>query len=327
MQAGLNMMVEDKPKILVVDDDATAVVVLGRVLSELGMVRFSTTSTNALALAREWLPDVILLDVVMPELGGFELCSIIKEDPLLCDVPIIFVTSKDSTEEEVAGLSLGAVDFISKPLVPQLVVARVRTQIRLKQMSDQLRRAATVDGLTGVANRRRLEESLPREWLRVRRNGGSLVVMMVDIDFFKAYNDLYGHQEGDKCIRQVALAIAGALRRPVDMVARYGGEEFAVMLPDTDLEGGKWVAKQILDSVQALQIPHAASEIAGFVTISIGVSCLETGTSIRNRAPMEMLDAADQALYVAKHKGRAQVWFLELDCLGDPDKAVFWGAL
>src|SRR5664280_2921064 len=171
-----------------------------------------------------------------------------KAEPALADVPVIFVTSHSEAAFEVAGFEMGAADFIAKPVSAPLVLARVKTQLRVKRMGDELRRIATTDGLTGVANRRRFDESLEREWRRARRSGDPLALLMIDIDHFKLFNDRYGHPAGDACLRSVAQALVGASLRPADLVARYGGEEFVVLLPKTPRAGAEHLARGVFGS-------------------------------------------------------------------------------
>jgi diguanylate cyclase (GGDEF)-like protein len=328
--------VADRFNILLVDDDPTVVGVLGNILQDVGRLRFATSGPDALRLARQKPPDLVLLDIELPGMTGFEVCTAMKETPELADVPIIFITSHDGGDEEVTGLSLGGVDFISKPPRPAQVVARVRMDLRMKQMADTLRNAAYTDGLTGVANRRHFDEALNREWLRAQRSGMPLSLVMADIDAFKKFNDHYGHQAGDRCLQVVALALRQALHRPADLAARYGGEEFAVLLPETDAAGARFLAAQLLDAVNALKVPHAASPVGQHVSLSIGVSSFDEQSSswvgqaadsrftgLPGRPPAaELVAAADQALYVAKESGRNRIRFLNIDDVGVPARAI-----
>jgi len=303
--------------ILIVDDDPGAIQLMGRVLAEEGALRFATNGQDALRLARAVVPDLILLDAEMPGMNGFELCVALKSEPELADVPVIFVTTHRDESFEVAGFSAGAVDFIAKPVNQQLVIVRVRSQLRIKRMADQLRHTATIDALTGIANRRRLDEMLEREWLRARRSRDPLALMLVDVDHFKLFNDCYGHPAGDACLRSIAEALSGACLRPGDLVARYGGEEFALILPQTPLLGARYVAHRILDAVDALGIPHESSTVSRQVTVSAGVACYDpasSGNHLISSRPTgsaqesirRLLDAADAALYAAKDAGRAR---------------------
>ena len=322
--------------ILLVDDDPGTVQLLGRILSDSGNLRFATSGEDALRLARESAPDLMLLDAEMPGMSGFQVLEALKAEPALADVPVIFVTSHSEAAFEVAGFEMGAADFIAKPVSAPLVLARVKTQLRFKRMGDELRRIATTDGLTGVANRRRFDESLEREWRRARRSGDPLALLMIDIDHFKLFNDRYGHPAGDACLRSVAQALVGASLRPADLVARYGGEEFVVLLPKTPRAGAEHLAHGVLDAVEALGIAHEASLTARLVTVSVGVACYDDDSEcwvppsadscfsddLRARcSPIDLVQAADKALYSAKNAGRAQARLLDIADVDTPQLA------
>lgn len=297
------------PSLLVVDDDPAIVQVLGQMLENLGHVRCALSGSDALRLAGEFPPDVVLIDAEMPSMNGFELCAAMKSDRRLAEVPVIFVTSHGDVEVEVAGFSVGAADFIRKPPTPEVVVARVRTQLRLKQLTDALRHAALVDALTGVANRRRFDEQLQSESERAQRSGEPLSLLMIDVDYFKRFNDCYGHPAGDDCLREVALELQQLVRRPADQLARYGGEEFTMLLPQTDLAGATHLAERVVETVAALDILHADSPLGGRVSVSVGVACagrtVDTAGTPMNAAAL--LATADRALYAAKAAGRGRV--------------------
>lgn len=291
--------------ILVVDDNPVNIQVLVRALKDIYRVRVATEGHKALAIAEsEDPPDIILLDIMMPEIDGHEVCRRLKQNPKTMGIPVIFVTTRGSSEDEAFGLNLGAVDYISKPFSIPVVKARVRTHLQLKQRSDMLETLAMVDGLTGIANRRSFNQTLERELNRVKRNIGHLGLIMIDIDEFKPYNDNYGHGAGDECLQSVARAIESALRRPGDFVGRYGGEEFVVLLPECDLEGALMVADKIRDGVKGLRIPHDFSGTADHVTVSIGCKSILCGEDITGA---DLLREADQALYRAKEQGRDRI--------------------
>jgi diguanylate cyclase (GGDEF)-like protein len=264
----------------------------------------ATSGAKALALCKEDPPDLILLDIVMPGMDGHEICARLKADEATRDIPVIFVTSQSDAEEETKGLELGAIDFIAKPVNPAVVRARVKTHLTLKAQSDLLRQMVFIDGLTGVANRRCFDERLDTEWQRAARNASPLALLLLDVDHFKRFNDRYGHQVGDECLRRVASAVKGGLLRPGDMVARYGGEEFACILPGTDFEGALAMGTGIEQAVRGLQIEHADSDVSAAVTVSIGVS---TSLPDRDDDPARLLALADAQLYRAKHSGRGRV--------------------
>ena len=298
-----------KPKLLIVDDQPINIKVLHQAFSGDHQVFMATSGEQALALCASKRPDLILLDVSMPGMDGFEVCTRLKADPTTRDIPVIFVTAHNDVVAETRGLAVGAVDFIFKPINPTIVRARVKAHITLKLQSDLLRSWAYIDGLTGVYNRRHFDEQLASEWGRAARSNGALSVILLDVDFFKRYNDRYGHQAGDECLRRVASAIKSSLRRPGDQVARYGGEEFVCMLPETDLAAATQVAQAIRQAVFAMQIEHADSVAAPVVTVSLGVC---SKSSARLGSEQALVKIADEQLYLAKSSGRNRVCGREL---------------
>ena len=293
-----------KPRLLVVDDQPINIQVMHQIFAGEYQVFMATSGQQAINLCRTNPPDLVLLDIVMPQMDGYEVCRQLKADPTTRDIPVIFVTAHTETDQETQGLELGAVDFITKPVVPAVVKARVRTHVTLKQQGDLLRKMVFLDGLLGVFNRRYFDQQLATELARAHRSGAALSVLMIDVDFFKRYNDTYGHLAGDDCLRRVATAIRAALRRPADVVARYGGEEFSCILPETPLDHAAAIANALDRDIRALEIPHSSSDAAAVVTVSIGVCTKPAGvTSVAT----ELVDQADAQLYRAKHGGRAQV--------------------
>ncbi len=315
-------------RLLLVDDDPSIIALLRRILSEYSHVHFAVNGDDAVRLAREHKPDLILLDGEMPGMSGFEVCEVLKADDALAHIPIIFVTSHRDLAFEARALSLGVADFITKPLSAPRVKLRVRNHLLLKQQMDDLRRAAAVDPLTGLANRRAVDEKLEQEWQRARRSGLPLSLMLIDIDHFKLFNDEYGHPAGDDCIRTVAQALMKAARRPADLAGRYGGEEFAVILPETPLVGALVVAQATREAIAKSAMSHRRSPVSAHVTVSIGVSCyqragggtdgryderIRTGFSEQPGSAKMLLEASDRALYAAKHAGRNRVEHLPWD--------------
>ncbi len=290
--------------LLLVDDQPLNIQALYRIFSPDYRVLMATSGVKALELCRDDPPDLVLLDVVMPEMDGHEVCRRLKSDEVTCNIPVIFVTAHNDAAQETHGFEVGAVDFIAKPVNPTTVRARVKTHLTLKHQSDLLRKMVFIDGLTGVFNRRCFDELLVTEWRRAPRNASSLGLLMLDIDHFKRYNDRYGHQQGDDTLRQVASAIKASLLRPGDLVARYGGEEFACIMPATDFEGALHVAERIEHVVRSLQLPHADSDTAAVVTLSIGLALGQPGS---DADPAALLALADAQLYRAKHTGRGRV--------------------
>jgi diguanylate cyclase (GGDEF)-like protein len=281
--------------------------VLARILAPMGEILFATDGESALRMVRERAPDALLLDVEMPGMNGFQVCEAIKADASNADLPILFVSGHTDIETEAKGLEAGAVDYIMKPPSPPIVRARVRTQLILRERTRQLMRLASIDGLTGLANRRSFDETLDQEWRRARRNHAPLSLALIDIDYFKRYNDHYGHQAGDDCLKTVATTLAHAAERPGEMVARYGGEEFAVVLPVCDLKTATALAEKMRSRIEEIKLPHVGSMI-GHVTISCGVATLgDNGDGIPDET--SLISAADQALYAAKEAGRNRVEF------------------
>lgn len=297
----------DRQTLLIVDDEPANIQVLARLMREDYRVLVAGTGAKALELAGgEVTPDLIILDIQMPDLDGFAVCRELKSDPRTSAIPVIFVTGRDSTDDEMEGFRLGAVDYVSKPFQPELVRARVRTHMRLKQKTDLLEQLALLDGLTDIPNRRYFDAELERQYRRSDRDRTELSVIMIDIDNFKGFNDNYGHGAGDECLRKVAQAIHTRAGRPTDLVARYGGEEFIALLPNTSLAGAADVAENIRLAVAALNIPHAYSDAASVVTLSLGVATF-TPTADSTTAPGDfgqLVQRADTALYEAKRAGK-----------------------
>ncbi len=295
-----------KPVVLIVDDQRTVIHALAQLLKEDYHILVAVSGAKALELASgETVPDLILLDVMMPVMDGYEVCRRLKNDPKTKGIPVIFVTAMGSGENEAKGLNLGAVDYIPKSFNNAVVKARVRTHVQLKIRTDMLEKLALMDGLTGIANRRSFDQALELEWKRAARSGREISVIMLDIDHFKPYNDNYGHGAGDDCLQRVAKALRSALHRPSDLIARYGGEEFVALLPETDSQGTAGMAETLRLAVANLTLPHAYSPIADHVTVSVGHV---TRQAVPDQSPQDVLKAADQALYKAKEAGRNRVW-------------------
>lgn len=293
---------ERRPRLLVVDDQVVNIRVLYEIFNEDADVFMATDGAMALDQCKHISPDLIILDMIMPGMDGRDVCQVLKSDPQTRDIPIIFITAQSGMEEEVIALELGAVDFIHKPINPVITRARVRTHLELKRQSDLLRDFASIDGLTGVANRRRFDEELQACWLQCTRDLQPLSLLMIDVDHFKKYNDLYGHLEGDACLQRVATEIRSNFNRPRDLVARFGGEEFACVLPQTGLEGASHLAEALVAGVRALALPHGESQTAGVVTVSVGAA---TAYPIPGTSFQQLLEQADARLYEAKAAGRS----------------------
>lgn len=294
----------EHPRLLVVDDQPINIRTLYHIFRTDHEVFMATGGAQALAFCRDTPPDLILLDVVMPGMDGLEVCRQLKANSATADIPVIFVTAQSDPMDETRALEAGGIDFITKPVTPAVVRARVKTHLTLKAQNDLLRALAFLDGLTGVANRRRFDEALQTEWRRCRRSHSPLALLMIDIDHFKRYNDRYGHQAGDACLQAVATALKNAFGRAHDLVARYGGEEFACLMPECDLPACSGKAEELRRAVAALAIPHADSPTAGITTISVGVAAV-TPTGVDGAD--KLLATADAALYAAKSSGRNRV--------------------
>lgn len=292
-----------KPRLLVVDDQPINIQVMHQIFAADYQVFMATSGAQALAFCHTNPPDLVLLDIVMPGMDGFDVCAALKADASTRDIPVIFVTAHTEAAQETKGLELGAVDFITKPVNPAVVRARVKTQLTLKFQSDLLRKLVFLDGLTGVFNRRYFDQQLAIEMARSVRAQSPLALIMLDVDFFKRFNDRYGHQAGDDCLRQVAQTLKDSLRRPADLVARYGGEEFACILPDTGFADAMTMARELEQIVRQKQMSHSDSDVASVVTISLGVAGF-AGQAAAD-AP-SLLALADAQLYCAKHAGRGR---------------------
>lgn len=301
------MGLEQTASILIVDDDPGAIRVLRGALSSYRDVRFATSARDASRLLAERVADLVLLDAEMPGESGFDFCVRLKSDPILKEVPVIFVTSHDDLAFEVRALECGASDFIAKPVSGPRVQLRTRLHLKLKQQLDELQRLAVTDGLTKLANRRAFDEALAREWAGARRNGRPLSVVIADVDFFKLYNDSLGHPAGDRCLQQVAAAIQKVGQRATDLAARIGGEEFAILLPDTPADGALVIGEALCAAIRALELPHEASKVSPYVTASVGVCTLPSASEELRVESQALLRGADAGLYLAKGAGRAQV--------------------
>jgi diguanylate cyclase (GGDEF)-like protein len=299
-------MQPERQTILIVDDMPSNIEVLNEILSDDYDILFATNGQDAVNLVKEQNPDLVLLDIIMPGMDGYEVLSQIKSDTKTADIPVIFVTGKTDEEDESRGLNAGVVDYIIKPIRNSIVKARVHNHLELKRYRDMLKALSTVDGLTGIANRRRFDQVLIDEWSRSRRSQNPLSLIMMDIDFFKAFNDHYGHLAGDDCLCLVARRLSEVVRRPADLLARYGGEEFVFLLPETDEAGALILANKVQEKMKILSLPHAFSSVANYVTLSAGVASIIPDDSLTH---FSLIKRADEMLYLAKQKGRNQIRF------------------
>jgi diguanylate cyclase (GGDEF)-like protein len=299
-----------RPQLLIVDDQPLNIRLFHQIFHADHEVFFATNGEAALEFCKTNFPDLILLDVNMPGLNGYEVCRRLKQDERTREIPVIFVTAQSDVSQEEEGLAAGAVDFIAKSASANVMRARVGTLITLKRQSDLLRAMARVDALTGLANRRHFDETLSSEWRRCTRSGNPLSLALIDIDHFKLFNDHYGHQAGDSCLQQVSACLKAGFARSHDLVARYGGEEFVCVMPETPLEGAEAKAQALEKAVRALRIPHDKSTVAGgIVTISLGVAVAMPTVGDDCAA---LILCADRSLYMAKDAGRGQVRALQI---------------
>ncbi len=289
--------------ILVIDDSPELLLSIGATLEATYEVLLATSGEAGLKLAEEAHPSLILLDIMMPGLDGFETCQRLQKNESTRDIPVIFLTAMNKPEDEVRCFEMGGVDFITKPFSPVVLRARVGTHVRLKKQADTLNYLAIRDSLTGLFNRREFDDRFERECRACMRVGKALSVMLIDIDYFKQYNDTYGHQKGDECLQAVARSISSQLQRGRDLVARYGGEEFACLLPEIDGDSLKVVAERVRAAVEALAIPHGNSQASDYVTVSIGIASTNDCEGHRQT----LLEQADTCLYQAKDAGRNRV--------------------
>ncbi len=294
-------MSESEQTVLVVDDESLYVDLIKAILSAECNVISAVNGTEALRFALSDSPDLILLDIMMPEMDGYEVCQRLKSDPLTADIPVVFLTALGKIEQEVQGLEMGAIDYIAKPINPEVVKVRVRNHLELKRYRDTLKTLSLRDGLTGIANRRALDDFLHQEWRRAMRNESWLSLLMIDIDHFKPFNDNYGHGAGDDCLISIARALDAALKRPADLCSRYGGEEFACVLPETNAEGAAQMAEVLCQAVRELGLKHEHSSAGDIVTVSVGGASLQPSAG---GGSGRLLESADSQLYAAKNAGR-----------------------
>jgi diguanylate cyclase (GGDEF)-like protein len=323
--------------LLVVDDVPANVNLLLKFLTQAGFkVLVAKDGESALKKAAYAKPDLILLDVMMPGLSGFEVCEMLKSQPQTQDIPIIFMTALSETVDKVKGFSLGAIDYVTKLVQHEEILVRINTHIKIHQQQRQiqeqnetlnllnqeletlteqlkertailekanceLERLNALDCLTQIANRRRFEEYLSSQWQRLLPRQLPLSLIFADIDYFKHYNDHYGHQAGDECLQQVAQAINRTTKPLSYLIARYGGEEFVVLLPQTNIQEATQIAEAIQQSVNKLKIVTAPSVKNKYVSLSMGVSSLIPN---KNASPKALVKIADEALYEAKGQGR-----------------------
>ena len=290
--------------LLIVDDEKQNRLLLTELFGTTYKIIQAKNGVQALEKARQHRPDLILLDVLMPEMDGMGVLRELKRDDATRLIPVIFITALSSATDEENGLNLGAVDYISKPFHPPIVRVRVRNQLQLVHQQRLLEQLASLDGLTGIPNRRQFDATLLKEWHRCQRNQQPLSLIVADVDFFKKYNDALGHAAGDRVLQEVAATLRQAARRPGDLVARYGGEEFVLLLPETDATSAQALAEGLQQLLHSKAFAHPNSSLGPWLTMSMGGNTIDPSTTALDP---EFFALADAALYRAKHQGRNQV--------------------
>lgn len=290
--------------ILIVDDDKTNRRILKELVEDEAKVLLAKNGVQALEKASDLLPDLIILDIVMPDMDGFKVIEQLKNKRETQHIPIIFVTGNTSIEAEERGLRLGAVDYISKPFHAGIVQARVHTQLQSSAQRKMLDELAHHDSLTGIPNRRFFDDVVELEWRNCMQAQLPITLAVIDVDFFKNFNDTYGHLAGDKTLRAVAQILQSQMVKSRDFVARLGGEEFVMVLPEADSRAAEAILLKCINAVRELDISHSSSSCETCVTISVGCYSIFPD---QNSTPLEALDIADKCLYLAKDSGRNQI--------------------
>lgn len=305
----MTQQLQEKPTILVVDDEKTNLKILSELLKSEAQIIVAKSGEQALDKAVEMHPDIILLDVIMPDMDGFDVIKVLKSNAVTHAIPVIFITGLADANFEEKGLELGACDYIQKPFHTAIVKARVKLHLQLLKQRQLLEKLALIDPLTAIANRRKYEEVLDAEWRNAIRQGTTLSLALIDVDFFKQFNDTLGHAAGDQALEKVAANIAKQLQRPRDFVARFGGEEFIILLPETNSAGAEEILNKCRLAIETLKISHPESKTNEVLTISSGgITCKPISMEGKN----DILKVADNMLYKAKRNGRNQVCWKEL---------------
>lgn len=290
--------------VLVVEDDVTAQQIVTDKLQEDYLVTVVDCKADALEELRSQKYQILLLDIVLPDGSGLDICREIKANhDEFGDINVIFITGKDKPSDEILGLKLGASDYISKPINVSVLKARVDLQAQLIRKTELLANLARIDGLTEIPNRRAFNDHLEKSWNHARRISAPLSLAIIDIDCFKQYNDIYGHPAGDECLKALANCLKSNVKRGSDHVARYGGEEFVIILFDCDLQQATKIMEGLLEKFTDLSIPHAASEVADYMSFSGGLCTIFP----EQDDPSALVRAADVLLYQAKEEGRARI--------------------
>jgi len=297
-------MDRNKLKILIIEDSKLNREILNKILHREYIIVFAHDGEEALGKVESENPDLILLDIVLPGIDGFNVLLKLKSNEISSSIPVIIITGRSNTDDEVKGLKLGAVDYITKPFHEVVVKARVETQERILNQMRMIEKLSFIDTLTNIPNRRQFDLNLTKEWNRARREKHPVCALMIDIDHFKMYNDTHGHQQGDVALKTVADIITSSLKRSTDIAARWGGEEFSVLLPNTTIEGAKHIAEDIRKSIETASVPCHETASEHKITVSIGTAQIQPGS---DNSSTELIMLADTALYKAKETGRNRV--------------------
>ncbi|MDR0472542.1 MAG: diguanylate cyclase [Treponema sp.] len=295
-----------KNTLLIVDDEKSNLKLLTHILGEEYTIYTAANGASAVEKAKEFMPDLILLDILMHGMDGYETLSELKKCGKTQKIPIVFITGLGSSEDEEKGLSLEAADYISKPFSAMIVKLRVRNQIQMVNQLRTIERLSKIDQLTNIPNRRSFDERLHAEWNRSVREQQSISILILDVDKFKDFNDTYGHQNGDIALQTVAKILSRLSKRSSDFAARWGGEEFVILLPNTPLDAALDIAEKIRAAIENEEIPcvsNAGNTITK-ITASIGVN---TQVPAQADSIDAFISSADKALYAAKEAGRNRV--------------------
>lgn len=287
-----------QPTILIVDDMTTNILILSDLLKDEYDIKVAKNGEKAIEIVNSQNIDLILLDVEMPNLNGYEVCKILKASDKTKNIPIIFITARSSETDEEKGLDLGAIDYVTKPFSKTIVKLRIRNHIKLKEKTNLLEQLSMYDSLTNIKNRRFFDEIFEKIYQETKRDKTNLALIMIDIDHFKSYNDNYGHGKGDRALQEVAQSISNTLNRPNDLVARYGGEEFVALIKDLSSEGLVTIANNILNSIRDLKIKHDYSDVSTYLTASMGIAHFDANNKV---SKIKILMAADENLYKIKN--------------------------
>jgi len=292
-------MKKDK-KILIVDDEKVNLISLAHFLKQEYEIIVASSGEAAITEAEEQLPDMILLDIVMPDMTGFDVLLRLKSSIKTMGIPVIFITGLNNVEDEEKGLTLGAVDYITKPFNQNLVKARIKTHLRMSDYIHTIEKLCMLDTLTGLPNRRNFDTRIEAEWGRAFREKKPLGLIILDIDNFKHYNDTYGHPQGDNLLQAIGSILSKTLHRSSDIAVRWGGEEFCIILPDTDMTGTLNIAEQIRTTVMEMSISNTEN-IKTSVTVSLGAN-----SKIPNDSEIvaDFIEEIDKLLYQAKKNGK-----------------------